>query len=156
MYTAGCQEDLLQEQEAHSKITNTVLIMFFVCMLGVGIGMTAVSTLGIPFIDDNVASRESPIYIAITIGVRILGPAAGFILGSFCTRMYVDLTDPGLNTSDPKWVGAWYLGKSRFKYDYSAHLTKYSFLCIFRFGSDLVVDDFGFDRYVYVSKESKG
>lgn len=84
-------------------------------MLGVGIGMTAVSTLGIPFIDDNVASRESPIYIAITIGVRILGPAAGFILGSFCTRMYVDLTDPGLNTSDPKWVGAWYLGKFRLK-----------------------------------------
>lgn len=114
----GCQEDLLQEQEAHSKITNTVLIMFFVCMLGVGIGMTAVSTLGIPFIDDNVASRESPIYIAITIGVRILGPAAGFILGSFCTRMYVDLTDPGLNTSDPKWVGAWYLGKCGFKYNF--------------------------------------
>lgn len=80
--------------------------------------MTAVSTLGIPFIDDNVASRESPIYIAITIGVRILGPAAGFILGSFCTRMYVDLTDPGLNTSDPKWVGAWYLGKSRIDYDF--------------------------------------
>lgn len=118
LFTAGCQEDLLQEQEAHSKITNTVLIMFFVCMLGVGIGMTAVSTLGIPFIDDNVASRESPIYIAITIGVRILGPAAGFILGSFCTRMYVDLTDPGLNTSDPKWVGAWYLGKSSLKYDF--------------------------------------
>lgn len=49
---------------------------------------------------------------AITIGVRILGPAAGFILGSFCTRLYVDLSDPGFKTSDPKWVGAWYLGKS--------------------------------------------
>lgn len=59
----GCESELLLEQEAHAQITNTVLIMFFVCMLGVGIGMTAVSTLGIPFIDDNVASRESPIYI---------------------------------------------------------------------------------------------
>lgn len=47
---------------------------------------------------------------AITIGVRILGPAAGFILGSFCTRLYVDLSDPGFGPSDPKWVGAWYLG----------------------------------------------
>lgn len=50
-------------------------------------------------------------FVAITIGVRILGPAAGFILGSFCTRLYVDLSDPGFGPSDPKWVGAWYLGK---------------------------------------------
>lgn len=52
--------------------------------------------------------------LAITIGVRILGPAAGFILGSFCTRLYVDLSDPGFGPSDPKWVGAWYLGKRAF------------------------------------------
>lgn len=49
---------------------------------------------------------------AITIGVRILGPAAGFILGSFCTRIYVDLSiDPMITPQDPKWVGAWWLGK---------------------------------------------
>lgn len=51
---------------------------------------------------------------AITIGVKILGPAAGFILGSFCTRLYVDLSDPGFGPSDPKWVGAWYLGEQTF------------------------------------------
>lgn len=39
-----------------------------------------------------------------------MGPAAGFILGSFCTRLYVTLDDPGFGPSDPKWVGAWYLG----------------------------------------------
>lgn len=109
-----------------------VLIIFFISLLGVGIGQTAVSTLGIPYIDDNVASRESPIYIgrnfslqcslhfinffnyfsAITIGVRILGPAGGFILGSFCTRLYVNPSEnPGFSTNDPQWVGAWWLGK---------------------------------------------
>lgn len=98
------------------------------------------STLGIPYIDDNVASKESAIYIgkiqldffhkyfneltsecapfsffaAITIGVRILGPSAGFILGSFCTRLFVDLSDPGFGPNDPKWVGAWYLGEFLF------------------------------------------
>lgn len=51
------------------------------------------------------------VFAAITIGVRILGPASGFILGSFCTRVYVDLShDPNLLPSDPKWVGAWWLG----------------------------------------------
>lgn len=58
-----CQEELLAEQAAHSQITSAVLVIFFISLLGVGVGQTAVSTLGIPYIDDNVASRESPIYI---------------------------------------------------------------------------------------------
>lgn len=58
-----CDSGVLDEQEAHSQITYTVLVMLVFCMLGVGVGQTAVATLGIPFIDDNVASRESPIYI---------------------------------------------------------------------------------------------
>lgn len=49
---------------------------------------------------------------AITIGVRILGPAMGFILGSVCTRLYADLSiDPQITPNDPRWVGAWWLGK---------------------------------------------
>lgn len=51
---------------------------------------------------------------AITIGVRILGPALGFILGSLCTRLYADLSvDPQITPNDPRWVGAWWLGESR-------------------------------------------
>lgn len=138
--TTVCEEKTLLEQEVHSQIRKLILGIFFVSLLFVGIGQTAVSTLGIPYIDDNVASKESAVYIgkkskkfilhrsrvcnwkndfgftfsiflAITIGVRILGPAAGFILGSFCTRYYVDLSNPGFGPNDPKWVGAWYLGK---------------------------------------------
>lgn len=53
------------------------------------------------------------ILAAITIGVRILGPAGGFILGSFCTRLYVNPNEnPGFSTNDPQWVGAWWLGES--------------------------------------------
>ncbi|KAK6619684.1 hypothetical protein RUM43_012441 [Polyplax serrata] len=132
-----CEEDFLQEQRAQSKITQIVLTIFFISLLGVGMGQTAVYTLGIPYIDDNVATRESPLYFgnlmrilntmpfvlyhfincidyfaAITIGVRILGPAMGFILGSVCTRLYADLSvDPQITPNDPRWVGAWWLGK---------------------------------------------
>lgn len=54
-----------------------------------------------------------------------MGPAAGFILGSFCTRLYVDLSDPGFGPSDPKWVGAWYLGEhTRFFQFFSIFLRK--------------------------------
>lgn len=106
-----CEGDFLTEQRIQSKITTVVLAIFFVSLLGVGMGQTAVYTLGIPYIDDNVASRESPLYFAITIGVRILGPALGFILGSLCTMLYADLSaNPQITPTDPRWVGAWWLG----------------------------------------------
>ncbi|XP_012272925.1 solute carrier organic anion transporter family member 3A1 isoform X2 [Orussus abietinus] len=109
--TAYCEGEFLKEQRIQSKITTVVLAIFFVSLLGVGMGQTAVYTLGIPYIDDNVASRESPLYFAITIGVRILGPALGFILGSLCTMLYADLSaDPQITPTDPRWVGAWWLG----------------------------------------------
>ncbi|CAL7939812.1 organic anion transporting polypeptide 74D [Xylocopa sonorina] len=106
-----CEGDSLKEQRIQSKIITVVLAIFFVSLLGVGMGQTAVYTLGIPYIDDNVASRESPLYFAITIGVRILGPALGFILGSLCTMIYADLSaNPQITPTDPRWVGAWWLG----------------------------------------------
>lgn len=110
--TSHCDEDFyLIEHRIQSKVTTIVLAIFFISLLGVGMGQTAVYTLGIPYIDDNVASRESPLYFAITIGVRILGPALGFILGSLCTRLYADLSvDPQISPTDPRWVGAWWLG----------------------------------------------
>ncbi|XP_050424360.1 solute carrier organic anion transporter family member 74D isoform X2 [Adelges cooleyi] len=106
-----CHESVLSQQETQSKNTQIVLTIFFLSMLGVGMGQTAVYTLGIPFIDDNVASRESPLYFSITIGVRILGPSFGFLLGALCTSLYADLSvDTEISTTDPRWVGAWWLG----------------------------------------------
>ncbi|XP_036335831.1 solute carrier organic anion transporter family member 74D-like [Rhagoletis pomonella] len=108
--SAECDEDQKLEQASHSKITVIVLCIFFASLLSSGIGQTAVATLGIPYIDDNVASKQSPMYMAITIGVRILGPASGFIVGSFCTRWYVNFSNPEFDASDPRWIGAWWLG----------------------------------------------
>lgn len=62
-----CEATTLLEQEAHSHIRNIILGIFFFSLLFVGIGQTAVSTLGIPYIDDNVASKESAVYIGILI-----------------------------------------------------------------------------------------
>ncbi|KAJ8955397.1 hypothetical protein NQ318_003495, partial [Aromia moschata] len=106
-----CEEEVTTGHRIQPSVTNIVLAIFFISLLGVGMGQTAVYTLGIPYIDDNVASKESPLYFAITIGVRILGPALGFIVGSLCTSVYADLSvDPKIDTTDPRWVGAWWLG----------------------------------------------
>lgn len=60
-----CEEKTLLEQDAHAQIRNVILCIFFFSLLFNGIGQTAVSTLGIPYIDDNVASKESAIYIGM-------------------------------------------------------------------------------------------
>ena len=63
VFRAHCEkEEEKIEQRIHSKITTIVLAIFFISLLGVGMGQTAVCTLGIPYIDDNVTSRESPLY----------------------------------------------------------------------------------------------
>ena len=50
------------EQKIEPTVTKIVLAIFFISLLGVGMGQTAVYTLGIPYMDDNVASKESPLY----------------------------------------------------------------------------------------------
>lgn len=57
-----CQEELDTEHRIQPSVTKIVLAIFFISLLGVGMGQTAVYTLGIPYIDDNVASKESPLY----------------------------------------------------------------------------------------------
>ena len=79
-------------------------------VIGIGIGQTAIATLGIPYIDDNVKSKQSPLYMAVTIGVRILGPALGYYIGSFCMRRFVVLSID-MHHDDPNFIGAWWLGE---------------------------------------------
>lgn len=66
-FDACDSDDVKLEQDNQTDITSIVLAIFTVCLLIIGIGQTAVSTLGIPYIDDNVASRESPIYIGESV-----------------------------------------------------------------------------------------
>ncbi|KAM3958979.1 solute carrier organic anion transporter family member 74D-like [Aphomia sociella] len=106
-----CDAATFKSTETRSSITAVVIPWLFMCLLVVGVGQTGIATLGIPYVDDNVGSRQSPLYMAITIGIRVIGPALGFLLGAVCTSVYVNpLSDPGYESSDPKWVGAWWLG----------------------------------------------
>lgn len=43
--------------------------------------------------------------------LRMLGPACGYALASFCLKIYISPTlTPTITTSDPRWLGAWWLG----------------------------------------------
>ncbi|XP_030648530.1 solute carrier organic anion transporter family member 2B1 [Chanos chanos] len=80
-----------------------------------GIGGVPIQPFGISYIDDYASKKNSPMYLGILFTVTVIGPALGFMLGSFLLRFYVDidkiLSDGDiLMNEDPRWVGAWWMG----------------------------------------------
>lgn len=95
---------------------SVIIAIFFTCLLAIGFGSTAITTLGIPFMDDIISKEESPLYLGMTIGLRIFGPALGFLLGSFCIQIDSRSIQRGHFSSDnpddfqATGIGAWWLG----------------------------------------------
>ncbi|XP_067284629.1 solute carrier organic anion transporter family member 1C1 [Pseudorasbora parva] len=80
-----------------------------------GIGETPVTPLGISYIDDFAKAENSAFYISCLQTIMLLGPMFGFILGSMCARLYVDIGFVSVDSvtitpQDARWVGAWWLG----------------------------------------------
>ncbi|XP_051547108.1 solute carrier organic anion transporter family member 1C1-like [Myxocyprinus asiaticus] len=80
-----------------------------------GIGETPVMPLGLSYLDDFSREENTAFYLAFIQTMGILGPMFGFMLGSFCAKLYVDIGAVDLDTiainhKDSRWVGAWWLG----------------------------------------------
>ncbi|NWQ78250.1 SO1C1 protein, partial [Columbina picui] len=80
-----------------------------------GIGETPITPLGISYLDDFAKEEDVPVYVACLHTIAMLGPMLGFLLGSLCARLYVDIgfVDLGsitITPQDSRWVGAWWLG----------------------------------------------
>uniref|UniRef100_A0A672M5A6 Solute carrier organic anion transporter family member n=1 Tax=Sinocyclocheilus grahami TaxID=75366 RepID=A0A672M5A6_SINGR len=80
-----------------------------------GIGETPVTPLGISYIDDFAKAENSAFYIACLQTIMLLGPMFGFLLGSMCAKLYVDIGFVSVDSvtitpQDARWVGAWWLG----------------------------------------------
>ncbi|XP_065566168.1 solute carrier organic anion transporter family member 74D-like isoform X2 [Artemia franciscana] len=86
-------------------------MLLFLSQFVSGIGSTMFYTLGIPYLDDNTKKKQAPMLLGITSSLRLFGPTLGFVLASACLRLYVNVTEkPLFGTTDPKWIGAWWLG----------------------------------------------
>ncbi|XP_047009434.1 solute carrier organic anion transporter family member 3A1 isoform X2 [Ictalurus punctatus] len=70
--------------------TNMMYLLLIVAQVLLGIGATPVQPLGVSYIDDHVQKKDSSLYIGILFSTLVFGPACGFILGSVCTKFYVD------------------------------------------------------------------
>ncbi|NXG44765.1 SO1C1 protein, partial [Psilopogon haemacephalus] len=102
---AGC------EKEAGSSMWIYVLLGNLLR----GIGETPIQPLGITYIDDYAIEENAALYIGCVQTVAIIGPIFGFLLGSLCAKLYVDigfvdLDNVTITHKDVQWVGAWWLG----------------------------------------------
>jgi len=83
-----------------------------------GIGATPLFTIGVSYIDENVGPAQSSLFLGIFYAFAIFGPAFGFLMSSTFLRYHTDFLQTGqkfasilmLDESDPKWVGAWWIG----------------------------------------------
>ncbi|XP_025774918.1 solute carrier organic anion transporter family member 3A1 [Puma concolor] len=95
--------------------TNMMYLLLIGAQVLLGIGATPVQPLGVSYIDDHVRRKDSSLYIGILFTMLVFGPACGFILGSFCTKIYVDAvfidtSNLDITPDDPRWIGAWWGG----------------------------------------------
>ncbi|MBN3277874.1 SO3A1 protein, partial [Polyodon spathula] len=95
--------------------TNMMYLLLIGAQVLLGIGATPVQPLGVSYIDDHVRRKDSSLYIGILFSTLVFGPACGFILGSLCTKFYVDAvfidtSKLDITPDDPRWIGAWWGG----------------------------------------------
>ncbi|XP_030068374.1 solute carrier organic anion transporter family member 4A1 isoform X2 [Microcaecilia unicolor] len=86
----------------------------FVFMLGQflhGIGATPLYTLGVTYLDENVKSNYSPVYVGIFYTAAIIGPAVGYLAGGRFLKTFTEISvHTDLSPENPLWVGAWWIG----------------------------------------------
>uniref|UniRef100_A0A3B3Z410 Solute carrier organic anion transporter family member n=1 Tax=Poecilia mexicana TaxID=48701 RepID=A0A3B3Z410_9TELE len=80
-----------------------------------GIGETPVQPLGISYIDDFATEENAALYVGCVQTISVVGPVFGYLLGSLCAKIYVDIGFVKMDSititpADARWVGAWWLG----------------------------------------------
>ena len=87
------------------------MVIIFIGFFISGIGTSFFYSFGIPYIDDNVSKRNSPMVLSLVLAGRTLGPALGYVLGTATLKIYVVPGGGGdIQEGDPGWLGAWWLG----------------------------------------------
>ncbi|XP_067860671.1 solute carrier organic anion transporter family member 1C1-like [Heptranchias perlo] len=106
---------LIPKLGCENTVKSALWIYVFLGNLLRGIGETPVLPLGVSYLDDHAKRENFAFYLGCMYTLGFLGPTFGFVLGSFCATLFVDIgfVSSGSLTITPKdtrWVGAWWLG----------------------------------------------
>ncbi|XP_055606814.1 solute carrier organic anion transporter family member 74D [Uranotaenia lowii] len=85
--------------------------ILFVAQFISGIGSSLYYTLGVSYMDDNIKKSKTPALVSVSYFLRMLGPAMGYALASYCLKLYISPSmTPTITNKDPRWLGAWWIG----------------------------------------------
>ncbi|XP_071946098.1 solute carrier organic anion transporter family member 2A1-like, partial [Antedon mediterranea] len=110
-------EDACTSGESSEEVQSSGVFWLVIGQIFIGIGGAPLFPLILTYLDDStVDSSTTSIYIAAIFMSIAFGPFLGFTTSFKCLSLYVDFhrvdeddnipTDP----SDPRWIGAWWLG----------------------------------------------
>lgn len=76
-----------------------------------GLGEAVYYVFGLTYLDDNAKSSKTPFMISFSYFIKMIGPAVGYNLASFCLSYFISpqLT-PTIDSRDPRWIGCWWAG----------------------------------------------
>ncbi|XP_044858043.1 solute carrier organic anion transporter family member 1A2 isoform X2 [Mauremys mutica] len=107
----------MEKQPAECEQKSGSLMWVFVLVGNIirGIGETPIMPLVISYVEDFSKAENSPFYIGCLQVATVIGPFLGFMLGSYCAQLYVDvgftdIEEVTITLTDARWVGAWWLG----------------------------------------------
>lgn len=76
----------------------------FIAQLVSGVGGSLYYTLGVSYMDDNIQKSKTPALISFSYFLRMLGPAIGYGLASFCLKFYISPSlTPTITMQDPRY-----------------------------------------------------
>merc|ERR1719348_1433975 len=101
----ACNED-------GSRVIDWVgLVIVFTGIALTGVGNSLFWCFGMVYLDDNSSKKNSPFFLSLTFVFKLVGPTLGYMLGAKCLTVYVYPGDePEYNETDPRWIGAWWIG----------------------------------------------
>lgn len=107
-------DDLLASNPSSDHLS-LFLWVFILAQFFLGCGGSILYTVGMAFLDENVSTADSPVYLAIFLAFSTLGPVIGYFASGQLLKYYVDLdtvdmADVSITPDDPRWVGAWWIG----------------------------------------------
>ncbi|XP_065345620.1 solute carrier organic anion transporter family member 74D-like [Cloeon dipterum] len=85
--------------------------IFLIANFVQGFGCSIYYTLGMAYLDDNAKKSKGAVMIVLSLVLTMFGSTIGFLLASFSLKFYIDPgVTPDFGTTDPRWIGAWWLG----------------------------------------------
>lgn len=93
-----------------SSSSSAPLVTFFLGNVLIGIGASPLFTVGTAYLDEIIHPKYISIHLGVFYAFSVIGPAVGYGLGGAFLSIYVDpWFETKLETTDPAWVGAWWL-----------------------------------------------